>query len=84
MEVGIQTRINFVGTSSHLALLFTIKCQNVIEERKYECWVKAMHEELDQIEKNHPWELVPTPHEKMVSETKWVFNNKLNENGEVN
>jgi len=42
-----------------------------------------MNEELDQIEKNHTWELVPRPHDKDVIGTKWVFKNKLNENGEV-
>lgn len=42
-----------------------------------------MDEELDQIEKNHTWELVPRPHDKNIIGTKWVFKNKLNENGEV-
>jgi hypothetical protein len=42
-----------------------------------------MNEELDQIEKNHTWELVPRPHDKNVIGTKWIFKNKLNENGEV-
>ena len=53
------------------------------QENKYECWVKEMHEELDKIEKNHTWELVPRPHDKNVIGTKWVFKNKINENGEV-
>ena len=42
-----------------------------------------MYEELDQIEKNHTWELVPKPHDKNVIGTKWVFKNTLNKNGEV-
>eukprot|EP00253_Pinus_taeda_P003835 PITA_03835 len=42
-----------------------------------------MDEELDQIEKNDTWELVPRPHDKNVIGTKWIFKNKLNENGEV-
>ena len=42
-----------------------------------------MDEELDQIEKNDTWELVPRPHDKNVIRTKWIFKNKLNENGEV-
>ena len=42
-----------------------------------------MNEELDQIEKNHTWELVPRPHDKNVIGTKWIFKNKLNENGDV-
>jgi hypothetical protein len=42
-----------------------------------------MDEELDQIEKNDTWELVPRPNNKNVIGTKWVFRNKLNEYGQV-
>jgi hypothetical protein len=42
-----------------------------------------MDEELDQIEKNDTWELVPRPKNKNVIGTKWVFRNKLNEDGHV-
>ena len=42
-----------------------------------------MNEELDQIEKNKTWELVPKPKDKYVIGTKWVFKNKVNENGQV-
>ena len=41
-----------------------------------------MNGELDQIEKNHTWELVLRPHDKNVIGTKWIFKNKLNENGD--
>jgi hypothetical protein len=42
-----------------------------------------MNEELDQIEKNDTWELVPRPRYKNVIGIKWVFKNKLNEYGHV-
>ena len=42
-----------------------------------------MEEELSQIEKNETWELVPRPMEINVIGTKWVFRNKLNEDGHV-
>ena len=42
-----------------------------------------MDEELDQIEKNETLELVPRPKNKNVIGTKWVFRNKLNEDGQV-
>ena len=42
-----------------------------------------MHEELDQIEKNDTLELVPRPKNKNVIGTKWVFLNKLYEDGRV-
>jgi hypothetical protein len=42
-----------------------------------------MDEELDQIDKNDTWELVPRPKDKNVIVTKWVYKNKLNEDGQV-
>ena len=42
-----------------------------------------MNEELDQIEKNETWELVPRPKDKNVIGTKWVFKNKFNQDGQV-
>jgi hypothetical protein len=39
---------------------------------------------LDQIEKNDTWKLVPRPKDnKNVIDTKWVYRNKLNEDGQV-
>jgi vacuolar-type H+-ATPase catalytic subunit A/Vma1 len=80
---GVQTRRTLVGSSSHMAFLSTVESHNVNQSSKDECWIQAMNEELDQIEKNHTWELVPRPHDKNVIGTKWIFKNKLNENGEV-
>jgi len=82
-EAGVQTRRTIIETSSFLALLWSTKPQNVNEPCKDECWVKAMNEELEKIEKNNTWELVPRPHDKNTIGTKWIFKNKLNENGEV-
>ena len=42
-----------------------------------------MEEEIEQIKKNKTWSLVPRPKDKNVIGTKWVFRNKLDENGEV-
>jgi hypothetical protein len=42
-----------------------------------------MDEEFDQIGKNETWEMVPRPKNKNVIGTKWVFINKLNEDGHV-
>lgn len=46
-------------------------------------WCKAMEEEIEQIEKNKSWTLVPRPTDKNVIGTKWLFKNKLDENGEI-
>jgi len=41
----------------------------------------AMHEELNQFARNEVWTLVPRTSEMNVSGTKWVFKNKLDEQG---
>jgi hypothetical protein len=66
-----------------LSLLSIIEPKNVEEAKRDECWIKAMEEELSQIKKNDTWELVPRPKDKNVIGTKWVFRNKLDENGQV-
>jgi hypothetical protein len=45
--------------------------------------MKAMNEELSQIEKNKTWELVPRPLNKNVIGAKWVFRNKMDEAGKI-
>ncbi|GJU44967.1 retrovirus-related pol polyprotein from transposon TNT 1-94 [Tanacetum coccineum] len=50
---------------------------------KDESWVVAMQEELNQFVANDVWELVPLPMSQSVIGTKWVFRNKLDENGIV-
>ncbi|CAM8966319.1 unnamed protein product [Rhodiola kirilowii] len=42
-----------------------------------------MQEELHQFERNKVWRLVPTPKDKNVIGTKWVFRNKLDDKGTV-
>ena len=53
------------------------------EAKKDKFWNKVRDEEFNQIEKNDTWELVPRPKNKNVIGTKWVFRNKLNEDGFV-
>ena len=42
-----------------------------------------MQEELNQFQINDVWDLVANPKHKNIIRTKWVFRNKLNEQGEV-
>ena len=42
-----------------------------------------MHEELEQFERNEVWKLVPRPEHVNVIGTKWIFKNKLNEEGKI-
>jgi hypothetical protein len=58
-------------------MLSTIETSSFEEERKDEYWIKDMNEELDQIENNDTWELVPRLKNKNMTGTKYVFKNKL-------
>jgi hypothetical protein len=82
---GVQTRRKLIKDTeqSHVAFLSMIEPTNFEEARKEEDWIRAMNEELDQIEKNNTWELVPRPENKNVIGSKWVFKNKMNEKGQV-
>ena len=40
-----------------------------------------MQEELNQFERNEVWELVLRPNDQSVIGTKWVYRNKMDENG---
>jgi hypothetical protein len=67
----------------HLALISTIELSIFEEPSKDEFWIKAMDEELDKIENNDTWELVPGLKNNNVISTKWVFRNTLNEDGHI-
>jgi hypothetical protein len=83
-DAGVETRRTISSPEqTHLALTYTIEPTYFEEANKHEFWNKAMDEELDQIEKNDTWELVPRPKDKNVIGTKWVYRNKLNEYGHV-
>jgi hypothetical protein len=78
----VQTRRQLLY-QTEIALLSHIEPNSIKEACKDENWVNAMNEELDQIEKNQNWELVPRPKNKNFIGTKWVFKNKVNENGKL-
>ena len=68
--------------NEELCLISQVEPKNANEVVKDDHWIQAMKEELDQIIKNDTWELVPRPENKNVIGTKWVFRNKMNEQGE--
>ncbi|GJZ86283.1 retrovirus-related pol polyprotein from transposon TNT 1-94 [Tanacetum coccineum] len=69
--------------SNFYCFIFTIEPKNVNEALGDESWIVAMQEELNQFIANDVWELVPQPKNMTVIGTKWVFRNKLDENGIV-
>ncbi|RVW50023.1 Retrovirus-related Pol polyprotein from transposon RE1 [Vitis vinifera] len=53
----------------------------IIDALVDENWMIAMQEELNQFERSEVWELVPRPQNQSVIGTRWVFRNKMDENG---
>ena len=74
-----MTRSKLKGT----CLLVEFEPRIVKDAPKNESWIKAMNEEIKHIEQNKTWTLVPRPKDENVIGTKWVFRNKLNEDGKV-
>jgi len=78
-----RTRSYFRQEESMIGLLLVIEPGTVDEALSDDGWILAMQEELNQFQKNDVRDLVPKPHQKNIIGTKWVFRNKLNEQGEV-
>ncbi|GJZ25788.1 hypothetical protein Tco_0570041 [Tanacetum coccineum] len=76
-------RLQAQDKSNFFCFLSTIKPKNINEALKDESWIIAMQEELNQFTANDVWELVPNPKSMTVIGTKWVYRNKLDENGVV-
>jgi hypothetical protein len=83
-DKGVQTRRKLIKNTeqSHTTFISMMEPKNFNEANKDDNWVKAMNEELDQIEKKNMWEMVQRPKGKRVIGSKWIFKNKLNEQGQ--
>ena len=66
-----------------LALVSQLEPKNTKTVLNDESWINAMHEELHQFEQNKVWHLVPRPLNGSVIGTKWVYRNKINEEGQI-
>ena len=64
-----------------MAFVSQIEPTKVDEALGDDQWIVAMQEELNQFERNQVWSLVPRPDNKHIIGTRWVFKNKLDENG---
>ena len=73
---------NFYG---HFAFVSITKPTKVDEAFLEPEWIQAMQEELQQVELNNVWELVnrPDPRKHNVIDTKWIYHNKQDKNGQV-
>ncbi|GJW27219.1 retrovirus-related pol polyprotein from transposon TNT 1-94 [Tanacetum coccineum] len=69
--------------SNFFCFISTLEPKKINKALKDENWVMAMQEELNQFKTNEVWELVPNPMDMTIIGTKWVYRNKLDENGVV-
>ncbi|WVZ58182.1 hypothetical protein U9M48_008477 [Paspalum notatum var. saurae] len=75
--------VNSLAFSSHSAFVASFEPWDVSHALSDPNWVNAMHEELENFERNHVWDLVESPPNCRPIGTKWVFKNKQGENGMV-
>ncbi|GJS77797.1 retrovirus-related pol polyprotein from transposon TNT 1-94 [Tanacetum coccineum] len=67
----------------YVNFLSEIEPKKLIKALEEEGWVIAMQKELNQFERNKVWTLVPKPHRKTIIGTKWIWKNKMDEEGVV-
>ncbi|WVZ98041.1 hypothetical protein U9M48_043524 [Paspalum notatum var. saurae] len=78
-----RSRSTSLAHIAHSAFVASFKPHDVGHALSDSNWVNAMHEELENFERNQVWVLVePPPHCSPIG-TKWVFKNKQGEDGVV-
>ncbi|WVZ89564.1 LOW QUALITY PROTEIN: hypothetical protein U9M48_035948 [Paspalum notatum var. saurae] len=75
--------VNSLAFFSHSAYVASFELRDVSHALSDPNWVNAMHEELENIERNHVWDLVKPPPNCRPIGTKCVFKNKQGEDGMV-
>jgi hypothetical protein len=82
-ECTTRSRSRNISTFVHSAFVATFEPKDVGHALSDANWVNAMHEELENFERNQVWELVEPPPNCHPIGTKWVWKNKQGEDGEV-
>jgi hypothetical protein len=80
---GVKTRRSLQCNETDLAMISQIEPITINEAIIDKSWEEAMEEELLQFEKSKVWNLVPKPKDHSIIGTRWVFRNKLDEEGKV-
>ncbi|WVZ52850.1 LOW QUALITY PROTEIN: hypothetical protein U9M48_003869 [Paspalum notatum var. saurae] len=78
-----RSSVNSLAFFSHSAYVASFEPRDVSHALSDPNRVNAMHEELENFERNHVWDLVEPPPNCRPIGTKWVFKNKHGEDGMV-
>ncbi|KAL8126391.1 hypothetical protein AgCh_013619 [Apium graveolens] len=79
----VRTRSATANECLHACFLSQVEPKKTEEALLDTDWISAMQEELNQYERNKVWKLIPAPKNRSIIGTKWVFRNKMDENGIV-
>ena len=71
---------NFVSYSCYLSQVEPTKVEEALQD---ESQVESMPDELLQFQRNDVWTLVPRPEGEHIIDTKWIFCNKTDDEGNV-
>ena len=82
-DVGVRTRSATQNECLYSMFLSKMEPKKIEEALTDPDWVVAMQEELNQFEHQKGWKKVPRPQNRKVINTRWVFRNKLDEEGTV-
>ena len=82
-QAGVQTRSTTRNECFFSGFLSQVEPKKTEETLIDPDWVIAMQDELNKFERQKVWKLVPRPKGKTVIGTRWVFWNKLDEDGIV-
>nr|GEW07079.1 retrovirus-related Pol polyprotein from transposon TNT 1-94 [Tanacetum cinerariifolium] len=69
--------------SNFFCFVSSVEPKNIKESIQDESWTMTMQEEINQFKTNEVWSLILPPKNQTIIGTKWVFKNKLDENGVV-
>jgi hypothetical protein len=80
-ERTTRSKVTTHDVCANSAFVASFEPKDVSHALTDESWINAMHEELENFERNKVWTLVEPPSGHNIIGTKWVFKNKQNEDG---
>ena len=83
VQKGVSTRRSLNHFCKHMAFVSQVEPKIVADALEDNNSINAMHEELNQFARNEVWTIVPRSKQMNVIGTKWVFKNKLDEQGVI-